>query len=279
MEQWDLEIKPHGGLFDLHLGDVWRYRDLLMLFVRRDFVTVYKQTVLGPVWFFVQPILTTLTFMIIFAGVARIPTEGVPPVLFYLSGIVAWNYFSECLNKTSNTFVNNAGIFGKVYFPRLVMPLSIVISNLYKFGVQFALFVAILAYMKVTGSSVAPNAYILLTPVLLLIMAGLGLGFGMIISSLTTKYRDFQFLLAFGVQLLMYATPVIYPASFLGEKYSWIVTYNPLTGIIETFRYAYLGAGTFQPTPLVYSGIFMLIVMFIGVVTFQRTERSFIDTV
>jgi len=278
-EEWTLEIKPVSGWFNFHLKDVWRYRDLLMMFVRRDFVAVYKQTILGPFWFFLQPILTTITFTIVFGNIAKISTDGIPPILFYMSGIVSWGYFSECLTRTSSTFVTNANIFGKVYFPRLVSPLSNVISLLMKFGIQLFLFICFLIYYSFNGGNVNPNWYILLTPVLLLLMAGLGLGFGIIVSSLTTKYRDFSFLVSFGVQLLMYATPVIYPLSALPEKYKWIVLANPMTAIIDTFRYAYLGAGTFNAGNLIYSSIFMVVILSFGIVIFNRVEKTFMDTV
>ncbi|HRA99015.1 MAG TPA: ABC transporter permease [Ignavibacteria bacterium] len=278
-EEWTLEIKPVSGWFNFHLKDVWRYRDLLMMFVRRDFVAVYKQTILGPFWFFLQPILTTITFTIVFGNIAKISTDGIPPILFYMSGIVSWGYFSDCLTRTSSTFVTNANIFGKVYFPRLVSPLSNVISLLMKFGIQLFLFICFLIYYSFNGGNVNPNWYILLTPVLLLLMAGLGLGFGIIVSSLTTKYRDFSFLVSFGVQLLMYATPVIYPLSALPEKYKWIVLANPMTAIIDTFRYAYLGAGTFNAGNLIYSSIFMVVILSFGIVIFNRVEKTFMDTV
>ncbi len=276
---WTLEIKPVSGWFNFHLKDVWRYRDLLFMFVRRDFVSVYKQTILGPFWFFLQPVLTTITFTIVFGNIAKIPTDGIPPILFYMSGIVCWGYFADCLTRTSSTFIANANIFGKVYFPRLVSPLSNIISLLMKFGIQMLLLVGFLIYFKLNGSTVNPNIYILLTPFLILLMAGLGLGFGIIVSSLTTKYRDLSFLVGFGVQLLMYATPVIYPLSAAPEKYRWIILANPMTAIIDTFRFAYLGAGTFNPGNLIYSSVFMLIVMAIGIVIFNRVEKTFMDTV
>jgi len=276
---WTLEIKPVSGWFNIHLKDVWRYRDLLLMFVRRDFVSVYKQTILGPFWFFLQPILTTITFTVVFGNIAKIPTDGVPPILFYMTGIVCWSYFSDCLTRTSSTFISNANIFGKVYFPRLVTPLSNVISLLIKFSIQLLLLIIFLVYFKLNGSDVNPNIYILLTPVLILLMAGLGLGFGIIVSSLTTKYRDLTFLVSFGVQLLMYATPVIYPLSVLPEKYRWIVMANPMTAIVETFRYAYLGAGTFIPGNLIYSSVFMVVILSIGIIVFNRVEKTFMDTV
>lgn len=278
-EQWSLIIKPTTGWFEFNLEDLWRYRDLLYMFVKRDFVSVYQQTILGPIWYFLQPVLTTLTFTIVFGNIAQISTDGLPQVLFYLSGIIGWNYFSDCLNATSGTFSSNAAIFGKVYFPRLIAPLSTVISNLIKFSIQFLLFLCFLIYFNSRGANVNPNITILITPLLLLLMAGLGLGFGIIISSLTTKYRDLRFLITFGVQLLMYATPVIYPLSALPEKYKFIVMANPMTPVIETFRYAYLGGGSFDPLHLVYSGFVMVVTLFIALMIFNKVEKNFMDTV
>lgn len=277
--EWTLEIKPVSGWFNFHLKDVWRYRDLLFMFVRRDFVAVYKQTILGPFWFFLQPILTTITFTIVFGNIAKIPTDGMPPLLFYMSGIVCWGYFADCLTRTSSTFITNANIFGKVYFPRLVSPLSNIISLLMKFAIQMLLFTCFLIYYKIQGANINPNIYILLVPYLILLMAGLGLGFGIVVSSLTTKYRDLTFLISFGVQLLMYATPVIYPLSALPEKYKWIVLANPMTAIVDTFRFSFLGAGEFNPGNLIYSTIFMVVVLSIGIVVFNRVEKTFMDTV
>ncbi len=277
--EWTLEIKPVSGWFNFHLKDVWKYRDLLFMFVKRDFVSVYKQTILGPFWFFLQPILTTITFTIVFGNIAKIPTDGIPPILFYMSGIVCWGYFSDCLTRTSSTFITNANIFGKVYFPRLVSPLSNIISLLMKFGIQMILLIGFLIYFKMNGSDVNPNIYILLTPYLILLMAGLGLGFGIIVSSLTTKYRDLTFLVSFGVQLLMYATPVIYPLSALPEKYKWIVLANPMTSIVDTFRYAFLGAGTFNAGNLLYTSVFVVLILSIGIIVFNRVEKTFMDTV
>ena len=277
--EWTLEIKPVSGWFNFHLKDVWKYRDLLFMFVKRDFVSLYKQTILGPFWFFLQPILTTITFTIVFGNIAKIPTDGIPPILFYMSGIVCWGYFSDCLTRTSSTFITNANIFGKVYFPRLVSPLSNIISLLMKFGIQMILLIGFLIYFKMNGSDVNPNIYILLTPYLILLMAGLGLGFGIIVSSLTTKYRDLTFLVSFGVQLLMYATPVIYPLSALPEKYKWIVLANPMTSIVDTFRFAFLGAGTFNAGNLLYTSVFVVIILSIGIIVFNRVEKTFMDTV
>lgn len=278
-ETWDLIIQPQRSLFDLHLDDLWRYRDLVMLFVRRDFVAVYKQTILGPLWYLIQPLLTTLTFTVIFGNIAKLPTDGLPQFLFYMSGTVIWTYFAECLTKTSNTFVQNAHLFGKVYFPRLAVPVSILFSNLITFGIQFAFFLVFMGFFALNGADVRPNAWILAAPLLVVLMAGLGLGFGIIISSLTTKYRDLRFLVQFGVQLLMYATPVIYPASSIPAQFQWIIKLNPMTPIVETFRYAFLGAGSLHPADLLYSAVFMLVVVFVGAVMFNRVEATFMDTV
>jgi lipopolysaccharide transport system permease protein len=277
--EWTLIVKPKTKWFDLHLIDLWHYRDLVMLFVKRDFVAVYKQTILGPLWYIIQPVLTTVTFTIIFGNIAKISTGGVPSVLFYLSGITMWSYFAECLNKTSNTFISNANIFGKVYFPRLAVPVSIVISNLIAFVIQFLFFLIVLAYFSYTSSVVHLNEAVLLLPILIMIMAGIGLGLGIIISSLTTKYRDLRFLIAFGVQLLMYATPVIYPMSTLSPKQRSIISLNPLSSIVETFRFSFTGIGEFNLPGLLYSFIFMIIVLFLGIIMFNRVEKTFMDSV
>jgi lipopolysaccharide transport system permease protein len=276
-ENWSIE--PQRSLFDLRLGELWRYRDLVILFVRRDFVAVYKQTILGPLWYLIQPLLTTIIFTFIFGNVARLPTDGLPQFLFYMSGTVLWAYFAECLNKTANTFVQNYQLFGKVYFPRLAVPISILISNLITFAIQLALFVLFILFFMWNGSGVHPNLWLLLVPLLVLMMAGLGLGLGIIISSLTTKYRDLRFLITFGVQLLMYATPVIYPVSAIPERFRWIILANPITPIVESFRYAFLGAGTVDLGHLLYSFIFMLAVVLLGSVIFNRVEQTFMDTV
>jgi len=278
-EDWDLVIEPKSGWSNIALGEIWRYRDLLRMFVRRDFVAEYKQTILGPLWFFIQPILTTIMFTVIFGRVAKIPTDEIPPVLFYMSGTVAWNYFAECLTKTSTTFKTNANIFGKVYFPRVMVPLSVVVSSLLKFGVQFLLFLGFFFYYALNDANVNPNIYILLTPLLLAMMAGLGLGLGMIISSLTTKYRDLNFLVSFGVQLLMYATPVVYPLSYLPDKYRLVILANPMTSIIETFKYAYLGGGSLNIMHLLYSAGFTVLVLILGFMIFHKVEKNFMDTV
>ena len=278
-DQWDMLITPRRNLLDLRLGELWQARDLILLFVRRDFVAVYKQTILGPLWYLIQPLLTTIIFTFIFGNIAKLPTDGLPSFLFYMSGTVVWTYFASCLTKTSETFVSNANLFGKVYFPRLAVPISILISNLIAFAIQFALFLFFIGYFALGGTQVAPNIWILFTPVLLLMMAGLGLGFGILISSMTTKYRDLRFLVQFGVALLMYATPVIYPVSSIPEQFQWIILANPMTSIVEAFRYAFLGAGTLNPSHLLYSFGFMLVVVLIGTLVFNRVEQTFMDTV
>ncbi len=279
-DQWDMVIEPQAHLFDLKLREVWNYRDLLVLFVKRDFSAQYKQTILGPLWHFIQPIFTTLVFLLVFGKIANIPTDGIEPVLFYMSGISIWNYFSACLTATSNTFVANAGIFGKVYFPRLVIPLSTVMSNMVKLGIQFSLLLAVMIWVGVKNNNFHFGASWLLIPLLVLMMAGLGLGLGIIISSLTTKYRDFSVLIGFAVQLLMYATPIAYPLSFLKDKSfaSWIA-WNPLTPIVEAFRYALFGTGTVNTTGLMFSGGFIVVILFFGMVIFSKVERTFMDTV
>jgi lipopolysaccharide transport system permease protein len=250
-----------------------------MLFVRRDFVSVYKQTILGPLWYLIQPLLTTVIFTFIFGQVASLPTDGLPQFLFYMSGTVIWAYFAACLTKTSETFVQNANLFGKVYFPRLAVPVSILISNLITFAIQLALFMLFVLFFILRGSSVQPNLWILFVPLLVLMMAGLGLGFGILISSLTTKYRDLRFLVTFGVQLLMYATPVIYPVSSIPERFQWVILANPMTSIVEAFRYAFLGAGTLNLGHLLYSFVFMLVAVALGALVFNRVEQTFMDTV
>ncbi len=278
-ENWTEIISPKTRLMDLHLGEVWRYRDLLMLLVRREFVATYKQTILGPIWFFLQPMLTTITYVLIFGRIAAIPTDGVPMVIFYLAGITLWNYFSDSLNRTSTIFKDNATIFGKVYFPRMVMPLSIIISNLVKLGIQFGLFLVIWAYFFFVKGSIHPNLYLLLTPFLVIIMGAQGLGLGMMISAMTTKYRDLVFLLTFGIQLAMYATPVIYPLSRISSEYRWLVLANPMSSIIETFRFGFLGKGTFSWGSLLYSLAVSVFVLFAGAVIFNKVEKNFMDTV
>jgi lipopolysaccharide transport system permease protein len=277
-KEWDTLIQPRTSLLQLDLGEVWRYRDLLVMYIRRDIVTFYKQTILGPLWFVIQPLFTTLMFMFVFGGIAGIPTDGLPQPLFYMAGLLSWNYFSDCLTRCSDTFNANQQVFGKVYFPRLVVPFSIVISNLVKMGIQFALFLAIYLYYILCGYSVAINGHAILLPLLVILLAG----FGLIITSLTTKYRDLRFLVTFGVQLWMYATPVIYPLSVMEnthQQYSWVITANPLTHIIEAFKYGFLGEGSFSWGGLTYSLIFTCIVLFLGCISFNRVQRSFMDVI
>ncbi len=279
MQHWTEEITPKTSLLDLNLKEVWHYRDLMFMFVKRDFVTFYKQTILGPLWFFVQPLLTTIMYVIVFGNIAKISTDGLPMMVFYLCGITFWNYFSECFTKTASVFKDNASIFGKVYFPRLVMPLSIVVSNLIKLSIQFFLFIVVLLWYKFQGANVHPNMYILLTPYLIVLMAIIALGAGMIISSLTTKYKDLIFLITFGIQLLMYATPVIYPLSTLPAKYAFIIKANPLSAVIETLRFAFTGSGTFSWMHLGYSSVFAFVLLAIGAIIFNKVEKTFMDTV
>ena len=278
-KEWDLVIEPQSSLFELHLKDVWRYRDLLWLLVKRDFVSFYKQTILGPLWFFIQPLFTTIIFTFVFGNLAGLSTDGLPQPLFYMAGITAWNYFADCLTKTSTVFRDNAQIFGKVYFPRLIMPLSIVVSNLVRFGVQMLLFFMMIGYYAFSGAAFHSNSFVLLFPILVLLMALLGLGLGLIITALTTKYRDLAFLITFGVQLMMYATTVIYPLSAAPANYKWLVELNPMTGIIEAFRYGFLGQGVLTWQSLGYSVILTLVSLVLGVIIFNKTEKTFVDTV
>ena len=277
-EQWDSVIESRHSLFDINLKELWHYRDLLVLFVRRDFVTVYKQTILGPLWFFIQPLLTTITFTIIFGNVAQLSTDGAPKVVFYMAGITLWGYFSSCLTTVSGVFNANAGIFGKVYFPRLIMPLTIVISNLMKFGVQFLLFVCFVGYFTLQNQ-IHPNSWILLTPLIIVLMALISMGIGLILSSMTTKYKDLNQLIGFGVQLFMYATPVIYPSSSVPSTYQWVVELNPLVGLFDYMRFAYLGVGEFTILDLVYPSLFSIVILAIGVLVFNKTQKTFMDTV
>lgn len=272
-------INSKQSVFSLNLHEVWKYRDLLLMLMKRDFITFYKQTILGPLWFIVQPLLTTLIYVVLFGNIAKLSTDGMPQVLFYLSGITIWNYFSESLTKTSTVFTSNAGMFGKVYFPRLIMPLSIVASALMKFAVQFGIFIVVLLYYVTFTDTVHPNWWILLTPVLILLMAMFALGMGMIFSSMTTKYKDLTFLLAFGTQLFMYVTPVVYPISALPEKFKFLAYFNPLSSIFECFRYAYLGAGSFDLMSLMISAVVIMILLVVGTVIFNKVEKSFMDTV
>ncbi len=276
---WTEEIKSKSSLFSINFQELWHYRDLILMLVKRDFITFYKQTILGPLWFFVQPILTTIMYLLIFGKLAKLSTDGLPQIAFYLSGITIWNYFSESLTKTSTVFKDNAGVFGKVYFPRLIMPLSIVVSGLMKFGIQFGLFIIVVFYYTFIDKSIKPNYWILITPILIVLMASLALGLGMIFSSLTTKYKDLVFLLTFGIQLFMYATPVVYSISSIPQHYRWIILANPLTGIFECFRYAYLGSGSFHPMDLITSFVIILFILIIGTLIFNKVEKSFMDTV
>jgi lipopolysaccharide transport system permease protein len=278
-ENWSLIIRPQRGWFDLRLGELWNARDLIMLFVWRDFVSVYKQTILGPLWYLIQPVLTTVTFTIIFGRIAGLSTDGLPQFLFYLSGTVVWVYFADCVIKTSQTFTSNSGLFGKVYFPRLSVPISIVISNLITFGIQLLLFIAFIIYFVIAGVEIKLNWWVLLLPFLIFITAGIGLGFGIIISALTTRYRDLRYLVTFGIQLAMYATPVIYPVSSVTGTFRKLIFLNPMTSIIEAFRYAFLGAGTLSIPQLLYSFTVMLIVLLIGILLFNKIEANFMDTV
>ncbi|HRT78965.1 MAG TPA: ABC transporter permease [Paludibacteraceae bacterium] len=272
-------IKPKSSLLEIDFKELWRNRDLFSMFVKRNIVTQYKQTILGPAWFFIQPALTTIMYMVVFGGIAGIPTDGLPQPMFYLAGIVCWQYFADCLTKTSSTFIDNQNIFGKVYFPRLIVPLSTVASNLVRMFIQFLLFVAVYVFYLIKGVHVEPNIYILLVPVLILMLAGLSLGFGIIISSLTTKYRDLTILFNFIVQLWMYATPIIYPLSTMPPDRQWIMALNPLTSIIEAFKYGTMGVGTFSWGQLAYSFGFMVVLLAVGIVIFNKVQRTFMDTI
>lgn len=281
-KNWDLIIQNKSSLFRLDLHEVWRYRDLLRMYVKRDIITFYKQTILGPMWFFIQPIMTTIMFMFVFGGIAGISTDGVPQAVFYLAGLVCWNYFADCLTKCSDTFNANQQIFGKVYFPRLIVPFSIVISNMVKMGIQLVLFLVVCAYYFIVLGTFEINWTIVLFPVLLLMLASLGLGFGLVISSLTTKYRDLRFLITFGVQLWMYATPVIYPLSVMKQNYPdkiWVIVANPLTAIIETFKYGFTGVGVFEWNYLLYSFVMSIAVLLLGIIVFNRVQKNFMDVI
>lgn len=278
-QSWSQVIESKSSLFSLNLKEVWRYKDLVYMLVKRDFVTSFKQTILGPLWFFINPIFTTIMYVIVFGNIANLSTDGAPKIPFYLSGVILWNYFSSCLNNTSNVFRGNASIFGKVYFPRLVMPLAIVISNLMQFAVQYGLFLVFLVYYFIVDDNVHPNLWILATPLLIILMAAFAMGTGMIFSSMTTKYKDLSMLLGFGVSLYMYVTPVVYPVSSIPAKYRWIADINPLTGIFECFKYAYLGVGDFNLGMLLYSTVFIFIILMIGTFIFNKVEKSFMDTV
>lgn len=281
-DYWDIEIKPRGSNFSLNLNEVWRYKDLLQMYIRRDIVTMYKQTILGPLWFIIQPLFTTIMYMFVFGGIANISTDGLPQMLFYLAGILCWSYFADCLGRASSTFSANAGVFSKVYFPRLVVPISGTVSNLIRLVIQLGLFLVIYFYYIYNGVDIKPNTTILLFPLLILMIGGLGMGFGIIISSMTTKYRDLAILFGFITQLWMYATPVIYPLSAIPERYSqvkWIIELNPLTPIVEAVRYGFMGAGEFSWNGLIYSFIFTIVVLIAGAWVFNKVERSFVDVV
>lgn len=281
MEKWTTVIKPHNSLLDINFKELWQYRDLCTLFVKRNIITQYKQTILGPLWFVIQPLMTTVMYMVVFGGIAKISTDGLPQPLFYLAGICFWQYFADCLTKTSNTFVANAGVFGKVYFPRLIVPVSDVISNLVRFFIQLALFLVVYIYYQLfTPITIHTNWYIFLLPLLVLMEAGLALGFGILFSSLTTKYRDLQFLLTFFVSLWMYATPVIYPLSTItNPKLYLLMSLNPLTSIVEAFKFGMLGVGQFSWIGLAYSFLFMFVLLALGIIVFNKVQRSFMDTV
>lgn len=276
---WKWEILPSLGWLEFKIREIWLYRDLIVRLVKRDFLAIYKQTILGPLWIFIQPLLMTFMFVVIFDKVANIPTDGLPPLLFYLSGIILWNYFSECLMTTSTTFLTNANIFSKVYFPRLVVPLSVVLSQFIRFFIQMLLFFLILIFYIWDDVNISPNRLLLISPFLVVMAAGLGLGSGLIISSLTAKYRDLNNLISFGIRLLMYATPVIYPLSIVPDKYKLVVWLNPVTPLIEGFRFAFLGTGTFDFYHLLYSFICMLILLFIGIALFNKMEQRVMDIV
>jgi len=279
-KEWTMIIRPQEKLWKVNLKEIWDYRDLIELFVRRNIVTVYKQTVLGMTWYLIQPVLTVIMNMVVFGGIAQMSTDGLPQALFYLAGNVCWFYFSDCLNQTSSTFVANQGMFGKVYFPRMVVPISTIISNLLRFGIQLGLFIAVYLYFLITGTDVCPNWAILIVPVLIFMMAGLGMGFGILVSSFTTKYRDLTILFGFVVSLWMYATPIVYPISMVtNETLRTIIMLNPMTSIIEAFKYATLGQGYFSWGALGYSFAFMCILLVLGIVTFNKVQRSFMDTV
>lgn len=290
--EWLYTISAKRSVINLNFKEIWYYRDLLLLFVKRDVITLYKQTILGPLWYFIQPLFTSVIFTLVFNNIAEIDTgDGVPSFLFNLAGISAWNYFSACLTGTSDTFKQNQSIFGKVYFPRVIMPMSTVLSNLIKFGIQLLVFISFYVYFVFftdLAYNVSISISIMLLPILVIIMAILGLGFGMIISSMTTKYRDLSFLVAFGVQLLMYGSAVMYPVSLIQEKVvagilpTWVgslIEYNPMTTVIELFRYLSLGAGEFSAVKLAYASIISVVVFLLGLVVFNKTEKTFIDTV
>ncbi len=278
-DKWNIHIKPKIGWFEINIKELFHYKDLIWLFVKRDFVTFYKQTILGPLWYIIQPLINTMVFTIIFGNLAKISTDGVPPFIFYMSGTVAWSYFASCITLTSNTFGQNAAIFGKVYFPRITVPIANVIISLLQFFIQFAIFILFLIYFTIQGSSINPNMYILLLPLIILQMAVLGLGLGILISSLTTKYKDLTFVMSFFVQLWMYATPIVYPLSIVPEKYRLLFILNPMASIVETFRCAFLGVSSIELSHIIISVSFTLLIFFLGLLMFNRVEKSFMDTI
>lgn len=278
-EDWSLIIRPRRRLLDIDLKALWRYRDLWWMYVKRDIITYYKQTILGPLWFFIQPVFTTVMYMFVFGGLAGISTDGAPQPLFYLSGIMLWNYFSSSFAASSNVFSGNASVFGKVYFPRLVVPLAGLTSNLLKMLIQMLLFIAVYVGYLIAGQSLSINWTLLLFPFYVLLLAFHAMSWGLIVSALTAKYRDLNFLVSFGLQLFMYATPIIYPLSVAGEKYRWVLELNPLTPVFEAFKYGCLGCGSFSWSGLLYSAVFMIVVLFVSVIVFNRTEQTFMDTV
>ena len=281
-DDWDIVIKPKEKGIHLHLKEVWRYKDLLYLYVKRDFISTYKQTILGPLWFFIQPVFSTLIFTLVFGGIAQISTDGLPPMLFYMAGVLCWNYFTDCLSRSSGTFMGNAGVFSKVYFPRLVVPIAGLVSAVLKMFIQLLLFFSIYIYFLFQGSPIGVNSSVLLFPLLVTMMAGIGFGIGIIISSVTIKYRDLNILFSFAIGLMMYITPVIYPLSAIPEKYGalkWVIQLNPLSSIFEAFRFGMLGTGNLSWGGLLYSSIFTVVVVLIGIVTFNKVERRFVDIV
>lgn len=280
-EYWDIVIKPSSNWFELKLKEVWKYKDLIFMFVKRDFVAVYKQTILGPLWFLIQPAITALTYIVVFSNIAHLSTDQLPPILFYLSGILFWNYFSSCFLKTSDTFSANVGIFGKVYFPRLAVPFATVLSSMISFAIQFVLFIAVYGYYILNGyESSVSMAMLIVVPYLIILMAALALGLGIIISSMTTKYRDLRFLVTFGVQLLMYATPVVYPISMVTNIHlKLLLKLNPMTAIIEAFRFIVLGSGDCSFNGIIYSSLITLVILIVGILVFNKVEKNFMDTI
>lgn len=279
IEDWDLVITPRPAVFSVPWADIWRYKDLLYMFIKRDIVTLYKQTILGPLWFFIQPILTVAIYMVVFNRIAKLSTDGLPPLLFYLSGIIIWNYFQESFNTTAKTFIENATLFGKVYFPRIILPLAKVAAGFLRFGIQFLLFLAVYIYYVAIGYPLSPNSYILLLPVMIVIMGLMGLGLGILFTSLTTKYRDLVFVIQFGVQLLMYATPVIYPLSSVPDEFHFWFYLNPMTAVLEGFRFVFMGSGDFSISGLALSFASTMAIFFVGLLIFNNVEKTFMDTV